>query len=789
MKSQLIFPPARFLTQVCFKLVLIKGLVLSTVFAMPANPQVFSDTQPDGAEVTLRVKGDENFHWLVDQDGYAVVRVGNGYNYARLDSLGKLSSTPNRVGHVNPADIGLKKGIVPDIPRYKKFGTILEPFNTLVGDSQGNESKGTIKNLVVMIRFSDHRGRTLPSKEDIEILFNRSGGDDLLAPTGSVRDVYLENSYGQLTLDSDVTEWVDVPHSEQYYSDGVSGAGVKLSVALREALTLVDQTVDFRNYHSVSFVHSGYAAEWGGSDVDGTYFANRIWSHFSNKIFSNKAWSSWWFSPQTWVSNEGVSISSYHIFSALWGTSGSSIGRVGVITHGAGHALGLPDLYDVDGGGAGIGSYGVMANPWGFDGSQLYPPHFSPWSKIKLGWITPTVIDNDGVYSLNASELNAEVFRVDQNFLSGEYLLIENRQPAGFDSDMPQGGLAIWHIDERAGYTEGYPGQVGWPNNGKHYGIALLQADGQYDLEKANNQGDGGDVFHADGMDSLDPGSFGTNPNTDAYQYGNIIDTGHSINNISASGSSMSFCFGYCPLQAPSNLSALPTSASSIDLSWSDNSMDEDGFELERSLDGINWSPLVSVGDNVTNYSDTGLNPATKYHYQVRARQGALTSDYSNSSNTTTNALSSFIDYFAVGEDHTFGGVRRNYRQTRTDDNRTQVIIEKNSAGTRASRYDYLEHRWSFNITAGARVTLFANAWVGGRFLGDNFDFEYSIDGITYLPAFIVSSKSSDNVQSAVLTAGINGTVYIRVKDTDRTPGQFKKQRIKIDHLYIRSEN
>src|SRR5204863_5014203 len=77
---------------------------------------------------------------------------------------------------------------------------------------------------------------------------------------------------------------------------------------------------------------------------------------------------------------------------------------------------------------------------------------------------------------------------------------------------------------------------------------------------------------------------------------------------------------------------------SQINLSWTDNASNEDGFQIERSLDGVSFSPLASVAANVTIYSDTGLNAATAYSYRVRAYNASGNSDYSNASSATTAA-------------------------------------------------------------------------------------------------------------------------------------------------------
>lgn len=167
-----------------------------------------------------------------------------------------------------------------------------------------------------------------------------------------------------------------------------------------------------------------------------------------------------------------------------------------------GHFLGLPDLYDGSGDGSGIGYYGLMSDSWGVDGTQYYPPHMCPWSKTQLGWVTPVVLTQSGLYELEDSAETTNVYRVnlyaEGSSAGDEYLLIENRQAKLFDAILPQSGLAIWHIDDQADdyITEGYPGQSGWPENGNHYRVALLQADGDYDMEQTVNHGDAGDIWH-----------------------------------------------------------------------------------------------------------------------------------------------------------------------------------------------------------------------------------------------------------------------------------------------------
>jgi parallel beta-helix repeat protein len=92
------------------------------------------------------------------------------------------------------------------------------------------------------------------------------------------------------------------------------------------------------------------------------------------------------------------------------------------------------------------------------------------------------------------------------------------------------------------------------------------------------------------------------------------------------------------PPNAPSNLTAPASSATQIDLSWSETSNNEDGFRIERCA-GKNCKDFVEiaqVGANVVALSDTGVNRNTNYLYRVRAFNGSGNSAYSNTASVKT---------------------------------------------------------------------------------------------------------------------------------------------------------
>ena len=88
----------------------------------------------------------------------------------------------------------------------------------------------------------------------------------------------------------------------------------------------------------------------------------------------------------------------------------------------------------------------------------------------------------------------------------------------------------------------------------------------------------------------------------------------------------------------PSNLIGHAVSSTEIDLSWVNNSTNEDGIIIERSIDNYNYLPIHVVLKGVSSYSNIGLTANTTYYYKIKAFKGIYSSVYSSTVSTSTSS-------------------------------------------------------------------------------------------------------------------------------------------------------
>lgn len=97
------------------------------------------------------------------------------------------------------------------------------------------------------------------------------------------------------------------------------------------------------------------------------------------------------------------------------------------------------------------------------------------------------------------------------------------------------------------------------------------------------------------------------------------------------------------PPSAPTNLSAALQAGLQVGLTWTDNALDETGFVVEVSVNGGPFAEIGTVGPlagtGIVNYTHAGVSPGNTYTYQVKAMNGVVSSDYSNTASVTVPSL------------------------------------------------------------------------------------------------------------------------------------------------------
>ncbi|HEY3296501.1 MAG TPA: M6 family metalloprotease domain-containing protein [bacterium] len=371
--------------------------------------------------------------------------------------------------------------------------------------------------LVILVDFSDHVAQVQPVYFDSLIYGNH---------TGTLDNYYQQVSYGNLSLVTvnmpSALGWQRAPQTYAYYVDNQNGQGSYPQNAQRlteDCIQLVDSFVDFSQYDNdgdgyvdaLFILHSGPGAEFTGHNTD-------IWSHA-------------WATP-TAQHVDGVIAQRYSMEPEYWQRANDM--TCGVFAHEMGHAVfGLPDLYDTGYHSAGLGRWSLMAGgSWnGTNGNSPAAP--DAWCRIRMGFVSPSVVTGN---LINASIPNIEtspvIYRLwPTSAQTNEYFLVENRQQRGYDLRLPGNGLLIYHIDETANGNDNpwYPGHTG----SGHYEVALQQADGLFELDRNQGQGDSGDPYP-----SWDSASFTSSTLPSSRRYTGDL-TRVAIRNISASADTM----------------------------------------------------------------------------------------------------------------------------------------------------------------------------------------------------------------------------------------------------------
>lgn len=215
---------------------------------------------------------------------------------------------------------------------------------------------------------------------------------------------------------------------------------------------------------------------------------------------------------------------------------------------------------------------------------------------------------------------------------------------------------------------------------------------------------------------------------------------------------------------------------------------------------GDSWSFAITAGNAGGEFfinSSTGeittakvLDYETQSQYVLTVRvtdASAANDDATITINVTDVNETQIVNvYHATGETSNLGTATGGYAATTVSDDVYETLTEVESGGKLSNRRSRLEHEWIFNVASGVTSILRLEAHHTSNSEGDDFIVSYSTDGVNYTDLLTVTKTADDDVEQTVsLPARLNGIVYVRVLDADRTQGNRSLDSLYVDFLAI----
>ena len=300
----------------------------------------------------------------------------------------------------------------------------------------------TKKGLVLLVEFSDVKMKSGAATQ-WNNCFNKEGYSQY-NHIGSVRDYFIDQSYGMLTIDFDVVGPLTLPNTREYYgSSPNSNLDDRAPEMVIKALQLADSEVNYADYDwdgdgEVDQVYLIYAGV--------TYYATQgyIWPH------------EWYLSSAQYFGcgsgrqrMDGVNIDTYAVSNEL--ATSTTLEGIGTACHEFSHCLGYPDFYDTSYAGGTAGQNWDLLDGGCYNGPRRIgeiPCPYTAYERWTAGWIDLIPLTEPcRVRDVPAINQEGVAYIIKNTGNSNEYYILENRQKITFGRGNRGHGLMVWHID------------------------------------------------------------------------------------------------------------------------------------------------------------------------------------------------------------------------------------------------------------------------------------------------------------------------------------------------------